>query len=397
MRRPEHTVTAVEVQQLSSQLLSPLLGTWPTAVRKCTLHAVLALLTYAASRITSLSDASARLAHAPDSDTVLAHLSCQLVDTDTLDRRLRGVLAASLPRALRRGVWDIAMDLTLIAYHGQPLADATEIYRGEPKSGTTHFHAYATAFVIRDGRRFTLAIVPVTGGTPSHEVVRQLRRRIVAAGVKIKRLLLDRGFNNAGTIRYLQSARQPFIMPQAIHGRAPRSGQLTGLRAIRATHATGWTTYSWKPKNEHRVSVDVCVVRRRRRDRGGNRAFLYACWGVRSTPATVRRVYRLRFGIETSYRQMNQCRVRTTTRNPAIRLLFVAVALLLRNLWAWLHWVVVSSRGRGGRRVQLERLRLRTMVLWLLHRAEQAFSISDQTHADHPPDEPLVARQRLLP
>jgi len=284
------------------------------------------------SRITSLSDASARLANAPNSDTVLAHLSCQLVDTATLDRRLRGVLAASLPRALRRGTWDIAMDLTLIAYHGQPLADSTEIYRGEPKSGTTHFHAYATAFVIRDGLRFTLAIVPVTGGTPSHEVVRQLRRRIVAAGVRIKRVLLDRGFNNAGTIRYLQSARQPFIMPQAVHGRAPRSGQLTGLRAIRAAHATGWTTYSWKPKNEHRVRVDVCVVRRRRRDRGGNRAFLYACWGVRSTPATVRRVYRLRFGIETSYRQMNQCRIRTTTRNPALRLLFVAVRIAVAEL-----------------------------------------------------------------
>ena len=103
MRRPEHTVTAAEVQQLSSQLLSPLLGTWPAAVRTCTRSAVLALLTYAASRITSLADASARLANAPDSDTVLAHLTRQLVDTDTLDRRLRGVLNASLPRALRRG------------------------------------------------------------------------------------------------------------------------------------------------------------------------------------------------------------------------------------------------------------------------------------------------------
>ena len=94
---------------------------------------------------------------------------------------------------------------------------------------------------------------------------------------------------------------------------------------------------------------------------------------------------------------MNQCRIRTTTRNPAIRLLFVAVALLLRNLWAWLHWVVLSARCRGGRRMRLERLRLRTLVLWLLHLAEQAFATCDQTDADHPPDEPLVARQRLRP
>jgi hypothetical protein len=48
-------------------------------------------------------------------------------------------------------------------------------------------------------------------------------------------------------------------------------------------------------------------------------------------PGEVSRVYRLRFGIETSYRQMNRCGIRAT-RNPAIRPLFVAVALLLRSL-----------------------------------------------------------------
>lgn len=80
---------------------------------------------------------------------------------------------------------------------------------------------------------------------------------------------------------------------------------------------------------------------------------------------------------------------------PGDPLLFVAVALLLRNLWAWSHWVVLSARGRGVRRVRLERLRLRTMVLWLLHLAEQALAVSDHTDADRPPDEPLVTRQRL--
>jgi putative transposase len=56
-------------------------------------------------------------------------------------------------------------------------------------------------------------------------------------------------------------------------------------------------------------------------------------------PATdwVRRTYRRRFGIETSYRQMNQGRIRTSTRRPELRLLFVAVALILRNVWVGLR------------------------------------------------------------
>lgn len=396
MRRVEHTLRATEVQHLAGQLLRPLFGLWP-AVRTCTRDVVIAILVYAASRITSLCDACARLRDAPDSDIVLARLAEQLVDRDTLDRRIRLLLNASLPRCLRRGKWIVAIDTTLVPYHGDHFLRADEIFRSQPKHGTTHFHCYATAYVVRDGLRFTTAILPVVGGTPMRDVVRELRRRIVAAGIKPKLFLLDRGFNNAGVVRYLQAARQPFIMPQAVHGKKPKTGPSTGLRAIRESHRTGWTRYSWKPIGERRVCVDLCVLRRVRADRRGHRAFLYACWGVRRRPTDVYQVYRLRFGVETSYRQMNQLRIRTSTQNPALRLLFVAVALLLRNLWAWLHWAVLTEPRRGGRRVRLERLRLRVMVNWLLHLAEGVFGWIDQTLAEHPPDQPLVNRHRRPP
>ena len=60
---------------------------------------------------------------------------------------------------------------------------------------------------------------------------------------------------------------------------------------------------------------------------------------VRQTPSTawVYQTYRRRFGIETSYRQLNEARIKTTTRDPALRLLFVAIALILRNVWVWVH------------------------------------------------------------
>jgi Transposase DDE domain len=388
MRPPQHTLSAAELQHLFADLLIAVLGPWPLA-RRCTAAVVVRILAYAAARITSVTDACLRLVDAPDADTVLGHLARQLPSADGLDRRLQAALIDHLPRAIRRGRWIIAVDSTLIPYHGRPFAEAAEIYRGQPKSGTTHFHAYATAYLVRNGRRFTLALVWVRHGTTPADVVRELHRRVRAAGVKLRLVLLDRGFNNAGVVRYLQSARQPFVMPQAVHGKAPKDGRLAGLRAIRTRHPTGWTTYSWTPNGQRRVSVDLCVVRRRRRDRRGHRAFLYASWGVRRTPATVYRTYRLRFGIETSYRQMNQARIRTTTRRPALRLLFVGVAILLRNLWAWLHWVVLAARRPGGRRLRLERLRFRTLMLWLMHLAERALGSSDPAESEAPPTDNL--------
>ena len=79
----------------------------------------------------------------------------------------------------------------------------------------------------------------------------------------------------------------------------------------------------------------------------------------------VKTTYRKRFGIETSYRQMNQCRIRTTTQKFNVRFFYVAIGLLLRNLWVWLHHVVLSSPRRGCRRYNWERLRVERMLIWL--------------------------------
>jgi len=391
MRPPHCTLSARDVQHLFEAWLAPVLGPWP-AVRSCTAAAVCALVGYAAHRLGSLADACHRLVGAPDSDTVLGHLAAQLDDPVALDRRLRRAFGGHLPRAVRRGAWPVAVDLTLIPYHGQPFAAATEVYRSQPKAGTTHFHAYATAYLVRDGQRFTLALVAVPKGTPMAAVVRALCGRVRAAGVRPRVFLMDRGFHCAGVVRYLQAARAPFILPQAVHGTAPKDGPARGLRAIRDRHPTGWTTYAWRPVGQRRVTVDLCVCRRRRADRRGHRAFLYACGRVRATPRWVKAAYLRRFGVETSYRQMHRARVRTTTRRPQVRLFFVAAALLLRNLWAWLHWTALAQRRRGGRRVRLDRLRFATLLLWLAHVAEAAFHDTDQTTAEHPPTDDLASR-----
>ena len=89
-----------------------------------------------------------------------------------LQRRLNAALAGNLPRTLRRSPQRMAADLVLIPYHGQPQHDPDEIYRSEAKSGTSHFHAYATLYVIRNGYRFTVALTPVSRGEPLEAVLK---------------------------------------------------------------------------------------------------------------------------------------------------------------------------------------------------------------------------------
>ena len=75
--------------------------------------------------------------------------------------------------------------------------------------------------------------------------------------------------------------------------------------------------------------------------------------------------------VETSYRQMNQCRIRTRRRGSQCGSCTWRSGSE-RNLWVWLHYAVLSSPHRGCRRYNLDRLTLRTMLLWL---QEVAFSM----------------------
>ena len=67
----------------------------------------------------------------------------------------------------------MAFDVTLVPYHGEPYRRPEEIYRSQPKSVAPHFPAYATAYVIRHGRRFTVAVTRVLYGESMKEVLQR--------------------------------------------------------------------------------------------------------------------------------------------------------------------------------------------------------------------------------
>src|SRR3954453_11264086 len=124
------------------------------------------LLLAAAARITSLSDACGRLDEVPSDETARKALLATLPDYAALQRRLNAALAGHLPKPLRQHLQRLALDPTLIPYHGKPFRALQEIYRGQAKDGTSPFHAYATAYVVRHGQRYTVALTGVSKGEP---------------------------------------------------------------------------------------------------------------------------------------------------------------------------------------------------------------------------------------
>jgi len=394
MRPCHYTITRSEVHYHTQQRLEQHLHL-PDYSSKCTRSVLVAVVLAAAARLSSLFATCARLARAPSAETVRKAVLATLPPQAELARRLNQALGADLPRALKRRRQRLAIDLTLVPYHGQPSADEREIYRGQPRDGTSHFHAYATAYVIRHGQRFTVALTPVTQDEPLANVVRRLLQQASRVGVKPQLLLLDRGFCSVGVIRYLQAARYPFLMPIPFRGRKlshPKGP--SGTQAFRLWRRSGWSRYTLTETGGRTATVGICVKCRNYRgqwQRHGRQVLVYAYWGFEPPSCEwVQQTYRQRFAIETSYRQMQQARIRTCSRSPLVRLFLIGVALLLRNVWVWLHYEVLSTPRRGGRRVNLERLRFETVLVWLLHVVEETFGVCDAVGSERALPTPLT-------
>lgn len=336
----------------------------------CTAAVVWNVLLRAAARLTSVFAACRDLAQAPSQQAVFDALRDGLPRTrPVLAGRLNAALTDALPRRLRRRAWQLAIDWHLEPYYGQPQQSRNEVYYGKPRQGTTKFHAYATVCIVQHGQRYTLALTEVRRHESTVTVLRRLLARVRELGLKVKRLLLDRAFFNVAVVAYLQAERLPFVMPAVCRGRRPKKGKpvTSGLRWIKRQKA-GWYAHTLK-SGGRAAAVRVCVSYRTHKNRkDGKRVqqkLLFAAWRVRGSPTEVRARYRQRFGIESSYRQMRQARITTCTRDPRLRLVFVAVALMLRNLWVWLHATLLAEGQDDALALRLDHLPLRRMLDWV--------------------------------
>ena len=300
------------------------------------------ILTYASVTQQTVEAACDGLPDAPSANRLREVLLPALPSLPKLQGQLNRVLGQQLHPSLfkKKRPFQFAIDLTLIPYHGQAHTQADEVMRGEAKSGTTHFHGYATLSLVHDKRRYTLILVFVRLGQTMAEVVRHLLDRLKRLDFKVRRLYLDAGFCSVAVLKTLRRRRMLFLLP------IPLRGKSGGVRNLFTRPKSYVGYYTFHSPTEGAWTVKAVALRRYlkgRYQKHGVQWFAYAISGLpRQTPlAQVFEWYRRRFAIETSYRQMHHLRARTTSRNPVWRLLLVGLAFILVNLYITLRRAVV--------------------------------------------------------
>lgn len=341
------------------------------------------VLAYAATQRQTIESACADLPDAPSGNRLREVLIAALPSQQELQRQLNTALRKQLHPSLFKKTrpFQIALDLTLIPYHGQPHRDQTEVVRGEAKSGTTHFHGYATVSIVHDKRRYIVALTFVQLGETMVEVARRLLDRVKHLKIKVRRVYCDAGFCNIPVLQMLERRRLPYIIPVPVRG---KSG---GVRKL-FVGASRFQTYTLSSADYGSHTIHVGALRRHFKDKKGKRRVQWFIYAIHRLPTTITLTeiyhwYRRRFGIETSYRQMNQVRARTTSRHPVLRLLLVGFAFILVNLYVQLRFRLGAVATQVPESLAVQFLTLRRLALVISRAIEQQWGCLDALHCHH--------------
>jgi putative transposase len=370
---PHHTpeLNAQEVLRHTQELLAEKL-TLNAEGYKCTTDDLFKVLLGVAATKSTVEAVCADLVGTPDPQTVRGYFNAQLCveELPQLEQQLNAALAAEVPRRVRRHAQEVAIDYHDRPYYGKG-EQAHELWvRGKAKDGTTRFYRVATAYLILNGLRVTLAIHFVLPDDDTVGVVDGLLHRVHRQGIRISCLLLDKGFESMAMMAYLTRQGQAALIA------CPIRGTTGGTRALCQGRKSYATTYTFKDKQGQTFTAPVLVCRvfttARRTGRLRRQAewLLFIALGLTLSPRYARHLYGQRFGIETSYRCEGQVRGWTTAKNPAYRFVLLALAFVLLNVWILLRWRFTQVPRRGGRWFDTPRFPLRRFVTFLQHALE---------------------------
>jgi putative transposase len=326
----------------------------------CTTDDLLNVLLGVAVTQGTIEAVCADLVRSPDPETIRRYLNAQLRPADLLrlQAQVNAALADDIPLRVLTEARDVAIDLHDRPYYGtSPQAEGLWV-RGEAKAGTTHFYRLATAYGMLNGLRVTLALHFVRPEDDMVTILDSLLSRIASLGLRLRRLFLDKGFAGTSVLAALRKRRQPAIIA------CPIRGKRGGTRALCRGQSSYRTRYTFNAGSTEAFTAEVAVCRVMTTSKRTHRMERQASWllfiliELDLPPKRVRKLYRRRFGIESSYRCGGQVRGWTTSRNVAYRFVLLGLSFVLLNVWVQLRWCFTQVARRGRRRLMTQHFAL---------------------------------------
>jgi len=258
-----------------------------------------------------------------------AMLLCDTMITTTVKMARRGGM---LSRGYRNM---IAIDKHLI-----PRYDKNNMHKliySAWKRGTKRFECYATMQVVAGPINAVIAGTRVTRDDSDTDVIRKFLNVIKQGKIVARFLLMDREFFSVDIMRSVMDAKFRFLMP------AIRTTNVK--KAIMEYHKGKREKVSqYTVKNSEGREAEVTLIIVPSKDYDDKDAKITSKYmpfvtnmkncRIEDEMTQIPEEYKSRWGIETAYRQIEQARPKTFSRDGTLRLILFFTALLIYNMWA---------------------------------------------------------------
>ena len=373
MRIPKESLSGEDIRQTVEELLITHLKKLDKQGYKCDGRLVANILVAAAIHGRTIESVCADLTVGVESNTIRQYLKAQLKVSDLREQEaaMNQCLSDCLPAALPRSSCEMALDCHDEPFYGKMPALRAYACRGEAKEGTTHFYRVASLYVMWRQVRFTLALTYVLPEEALETVVRRLLTRMTTLGFHPKALYMDKGFCTGTILTYLQQNHIPAVLA------CPIRGKKGGIRALCKGRSAYTTDYTFTDG----TAVRLALVPTRPLDKNGKRRvkwLAYVLVHLDWSATTCYQRYRRRFGIESSYRQLDDVRARTSSRNPALRFLLLALGFILLNVWIYLRFAATRVIERGPARWFPHLFQLPRFIAFLRRALERFYGTHDE-------------------
>jgi putative transposase len=286
------------------------------------------------------------------------------------EAEFNAALEKCIPDQMPRRGWERGIDVHDAPFYGKTEALQASTCRGEAREGTTYFWRIASLYVIWRQVRLMLALTYVFSKESILSLVQRLLARREVLGFSFKGLYLDKGFCNGQVIAYLQSGHLSAVSACPTRGEAGKGGTCALCQGRKHSR----TRYTFTDGTTADLAVVPTLTRHKKTGKRRREGLVYVLIHLDWSAKKAQQRYSRRFGIESSYRQLGQVRAFTNSRNSALRFFYLALAVLLLNIWTFLRCVCTRLIATGPFRLDLTLFRLARFSAFLRRAAEQAYA-----------------------
>lgn len=255
------------------------------------------------------------------SETLLKYLKQQepVAVLEAFDKTVeQNVQALRKKRKLQNRV-AVALDWHDVMFYGNP---ATPMVLGtQHKKGSCYAFEFLTCSVLVAGERIVVTVLPIFTKKDLPDLVKRSLQRLSELGIKVRYVTLDGGFFSIDILDFLERQKIRYILHMHF------TSKIKKMRLWKNRRFQYQTNKHSRGKNQQ-AEFDVVVAY----DENKNYKYLLAT-NFHYSPDTLLSMFNKRWGIETSYRLINQFLIKTTSLQYVVRLFQYLFACIVYNTW----------------------------------------------------------------